>query len=500
MKFKTIFITIEKNLFNHLENTIASHNLHYSSDDNNKIMRDKVVYLLDQINYQKYIRKDDVSVNGFINIPSKYLNQPLKKELKKYREFLVQYNYIKIKSYSENTSYGYRVCYFENPKRTFKKEYLVYEFISKSYEKFLTHSIDKYAKIEYKKSVADRNTRHLTKWINQENIQVDWETAFKFIEGNEELTVQQKEQYSYSLNRIRFHQWYYLRSTNDNRLHSNLTNLPSRLRTFLSHKNQKLVSLDIKTSQPFILAGVFNLLLENRLDEIEVLRKGIRSKKVKDKFSTVMNSISLTSTVVADLLAYKNLVCTKDIYNHIAISLDTLFLETVKINGAKTSYVDNIYNSHLGYKTKRHFKELRGYCKFLVLEYMYCSIGNNSRRLKEVKKIYPPAVNKFIYDFKFCEEIKLKGGKVKKKKTIKQQEQIDRSKKLFSKFLQQLEAFIILDIISKELSKLYPKMFMATIHDSLVVPTSYENVVKQFLKMRLLELLGLKAKISTEYW
>ena len=445
-------MAIDKELFIHLESTVVSHNLHYAPGDKNKIMMDKAVFLVDYICYQKNIRKDDVTEKGHIRIPSKILNIYLQKELNKYTNYLKNNNFINTIPYSkeQSQSYGYKVCFSENRSKTNKekKEYLVYEFLNLNYKKHIIKSMEKNVRIERKKLAADRNTRHLTKWINEDNIQIDWKSAFKYIDNDKSLKVEQKDHYSYSLTRIRFHKWYYLRSVNDNRLHSNLTNLPSNLRKFLSHKSQKLVSLDVKTSQPYLLAGIFNLIIENKVGILEFLKQGLRSKEVKDKLTTVMNSTSLSYPTITNFKDYKFLVCNEDIYNHIGANLSPKFITSIKSTNPKGGYIDKVYNASLGHKVKKHFKDLRSYCKVLVLEYMYCSTENDIGRLKEIRRIYPTAVNKFIYNFKYCKELNIPKRKGKKKRTKIQREKIDKSKKLFSKFLQQLEAFLILDVLN----------------------------------------------------
>lgn len=486
MRYKNTYITLEASLFKHLENNINRFNCHFSENDNNKVMMDKAVFMIDYIRHQKSIRKDEISTGGYIRVPSKFLNIYLQKELRKYKEFLVRYGYIKTKPYSkeDSKSYGYKVCFFEGKKdqKCEIEEYSAYEFLSLTYEKFLSKSLKQYDKIEQKKSAAERKTKHLTKWLNGENIQADWQAAFIFIEKDQSLSLDQKKQYSYIINRIRFNQWYFLRSTNDNRLHSNLTNLPSTLRKFLFHNEQKLVSLDIKTSQPYLLAGVLCLITEKNTDSLEFLKQGLRCKQVRDKFDTVMNSITLSDAITADFRAYKSLVCDKDIYNYIGSQLSPKFIGTVKSTNTKGGYSDSVYNTELGRKEKTHFKDLRGLCKVLVLEYMYCSVENNSLRLKELRRVFPDAVNKFIDDFKYCKELEIPKRSGRKKRTKSQKDKITRSKKLFSKFLQQLEAYIVLDVITKELSRNYPQMFMATIHDSIIITIDYENQVKTFLQ------------------
>ena len=190
---KKYFITIETKLFNDLEQTVTKHNLHYSKDDNNIIKMDKAVFLLDYINFQKSYRKDDITENDYIRIPSKFLNIYLQKELKKYKDFLVAHKYIKISPYDDklSQSYGYKICFNYNSDELdkVKREYIVYDFLSETYEKALLKYFEKNAKIEQKKKSADRNTRHLTKWINEENIKIDWQAAFNFIDNNKSLSI-----------------------------------------------------------------------------------------------------------------------------------------------------------------------------------------------------------------------------------------------------------------------------------------------------------------------
>ncbi len=501
MRYKSTLIHIEQELFDHLEQTIYKHNLHYAEDDDNKIMVDKAVFLIDYIRYQKCYRKDKV-VNGYIRLHSKFLNVYLQKELKKYKTFLERHNYIKTTPYNteKSISIGYRISFYDKTgyKNIVKKAYHVYEFINMTYEKHLHNTIEKQAQIERRKKSAERKTKHLTKWLNEDNIQIDWEAAFRWIDSNSELKVEQKESYSYSVNRIRFKNWYYVRSPRDNRLHSNLTNLPSDLRKYLSHKGQELVSLDIKSSQPFMLAGVFNLLINN-IDKLVELKCKLSSKDIKDKLDTVINSISLESNTIIDLTAYINLICNNDIYNHIANNLDTNFVKTIESKTKKGTYTDMVYNPNKNYMVETDFKDLRTYCKVLVLEYMYCSIESNRKRLNEIKRIYPDAVNRFIYLFKYCKELDVP-VKHRKRRTKRNKELINKSKKLFAKFLQQLEALIVLDTITKELSNIYPNMFIVTIHDSISIPKTYEVEVKDFLKNRLNEIFGIDAEIKSEKW
>ena len=181
MRFKNTLIYIEQELFSHLEQTVNTYNLHYSEDDENKIMMDKCVFLIDYIRYQKCYQKDKV-VNGYIRLHSKFLNKYLNKELYKYKVFLQNKGYIKTAPFDreKSISIGYRISFYDKKsyKNIIKKEYRLYEFVSMTYEKHLHKTVEKQAQIEHRKKAADRNTKHLTKWLNADNIQIDWVASF----------------------------------------------------------------------------------------------------------------------------------------------------------------------------------------------------------------------------------------------------------------------------------------------------------------------------------
>ena len=87
MRYQNTYIRIEQNLFDSLEMTVEVHNKHYAPEDENKICMDKAVFLINYIILKKFQNKDNL-VNGYVRLYSKFLNDYLKDELKKYRVFL----------------------------------------------------------------------------------------------------------------------------------------------------------------------------------------------------------------------------------------------------------------------------------------------------------------------------------------------------------------------------------------------------------------------------
>lgn len=499
MRYRNTFIIIEQDLFHHLETCVSEYNRHYSSDDPSKISMDIAVFFLNYIRL-KSIQYKDKLVHGYVRLHSKFLNDYLKDQLKKYRTFLTEKGYIKTIPYNtdEGKSIGYKVVSLDKIKASQRRQrkYVVYDFINRTYEDSLNKQLEKHERSGSRKRSANRTTRHLTKWLSEDHIQIDWENAFRWIDENKKLSDEKKYFYSYAVERIRFEQWLYSRSGKDNRLHSNLTNLPSDLRKFITITNtDKLVSLDIRSSQPFLLAGVFNLLITDK-DMLFGLASKLKHKTISDIFISIMNLISLESLIITDFKTYINLVCNSDIYNHVAGSLDEKFVESIELKSIDGKFRDKVYNPTKGLREEKDFEDLRTYCKTLTLEYMYCSTENNLERIEQIKQAYPKAVNDFIHDFKYCKELEVP----KSKRTKKQREKIKKAKKSFPQFLQQLEAGIMLDTITKEISKMYPYMFMATIHDSIVIPKKYEDKVKPYFRKRLFEIFGIEPEIKSEDW
>ena len=499
MRYRNTFIIIEQDLFDHLDASVLEYNRHYSSDDPSKISMDMAVFFLNYIRLKSFQYKDKL-VHGYVRLHSKFLNDYLKDQLKKYRTFLTEKGYIKTIPYNtdQGKSIGYKVVPLDKITASKKRQrkYIVYDFLNRTDQKYLNKQIEKHEGTESRKRSADRTTRHLTKWLSEDHIQIEWENAFRWIDENKKLSDEKKYFYSYAVERIRFEQWQYSRSGKDDRLHSNLTNLPSDLRKFITVTNtDKLVSLDIRSSQPFLLAGVFNLLITDK-DKLIGLASKLKHKTISDIFLSIMNLISLESPIITDFKTYINLVCNSDIYNHVARGLDEKFVESIEVKSRDGKFRDTIYNPATGKSKATDFKDLRSYCKTLTLEYMYCSTENNLERIEQIKQVYPKTVNDFIHDFKYCKELEVP----KSKRTKKQREKIKKAKKSFPQFLQQLEAGIMLDTITKEISKMYPDMFMATIHDSIVIPKKYEDRVKPYFEKRLFEIFGIEPEIKSEDW
>lgn len=86
---------------------------------------------------------------------------------------------------------------------------------------------------------------------NTKELKINKQLAFEFIENNKDLTEEQKLSYKNSVNN--FENKFFVKDNTCLRLHSNITNLPSSLRVFLSYYSDFLCQVDVKCSQPTFL-------------------------------------------------------------------------------------------------------------------------------------------------------------------------------------------------------------------------------------------------------
>src|SRR5690606_4264046 len=141
----------------------------------------------------------------------------------------------------------------------------------------LDHTFYRKLKIERNNRVASvKHLDYLTKWFNQ-NLKIDIDFVNYFL--NEEFELKKhnkslwesKKVYDYGKVKIKFkkpleqlnhakisaekinrEEYYMLHDDNVYRFHSNLTNMRSLLRNAITYDGQKLISIDIKNSQPYL--------------------------------------------------------------------------------------------------------------------------------------------------------------------------------------------------------------------------------------------------------
>lgn len=404
---------------------------------------------------------------GYIRLCSSIL-QKLHKEYNAYRDFLVVHGFIKVdRTYStaKNECMRYKVAF---PKKQIK-------MISYSPKDFvLRKKVKDLSKIQQEN--ADKRVIHLTKWLNPEYLDTDYENCLKYIH-NVKMKGSEKYHRRFLLETIHQGVYGYSRKGLDDRLHTPLTNLPKDLRCFLRHKGEPLVSMDIKTSQPYILAGLINLLyIVKEQDKVNKCVQVIRNIRIRNSIGSIITTMLVKEVgdpMLAELKQFIKLVTDGDIYEYIGHNFSEKFLYDIQ---TPLGISDKFYNKTKEYKEVIHFATLRDYCKRAMLEYLYCSPNSKETRNKEIRRILPTVISELIDA--------LKGE----------------DKSHFPIFLQNLEAYLVLDRITKRIAQEKPDAPLYTIHDSVASTEEHVGLVRTSLKEGLTNFFGIIPKIETEHW
>ncbi len=302
---------------------------------------------------------------------------------------------------------------------------------------------------------------HLIKWLNPK-LTIDKSSAMEVIK-NGNIDKAQWLYYSYAIEKLCTGNLYATRKLEaDNRLHTNLTNLPKTLRPFLRYGCEKLYSRDICTSQPFFLIYLIEYI---KLYRDIPCRENIIVKSYTLMLEELCNHL-LTEGFTREYEKFKYWVLHKDLYTELGDLLypnndqgKITIKELVKIDDSQF-YIDKEYSSK------------RDAMKLITLIIFYSTLKTRNPQVKKFKQLFP--------DF-----YKLLG--LFKRDNYKN----------FSKILQHVEANCIIDFVTKKLSIDYPKMPLFTIHDSIMTTESYKAILDTEMPKLISEYcLGLKPQIK----
>lgn len=129
--------------------------------------------------------------------------------------------------------------------------------------------------LKFKNQAYEKNMAYLcAAEMNINSLKIRAQEAFDFIEQYKDQT-ERYNSYKCMIEDIAEGSFHFSRSKTNRRVHSTLTNLPRVLRSFLylEHEKEKLISIDIRNSQPFF----FNFLIRAFVQE-----QGIDEKDLPD--------------------------------------------------------------------------------------------------------------------------------------------------------------------------------------------------------------------------
>jgi len=279
-------------------------------------------------------------------------------------------------------------------------------------------------------------------------MELDYPEAYKWIENN--ATDTQKISYLTSVNHIddkRFR--YFKRNKTNRRLDTNLTNLKRDFRQFIKGD---YVSIDLKNSQPLLLGILIDNIIYN-----------------KDTLCCYLHTSKLTKTfgikgIQKILLIHQNQEKSKMVKLR-------LFYNSV----LKGTLYDEFIKNYLGDITRKEIKKIM----FKVL------FSKNDEYYKGYKKIIPYECDKKTFSsvYPFVYEV-VKILKTKDHRTL-------------SIYLQQLESYLFIDCIAKELVE--DGIVPHTIHDSIIIKAEHQNRAFEIMNEVFMKQIGVTPSFDIKF-
>lgn len=407
---------------------------------------------------------EDLDQNGgFINLSSTKL-QKVVHNYRQYLDHLINNWFI----LSDNTyilgekCIGYRLNNPGSHKATVKCIEIKSSVIRKNRSKELKKYRDKLAHTR-------KNYPHLTKWFNS-SLKIDVKRATEKVESlfpeqtgsirgtklgkASDKTLRYKA--IYSIQKFAKQDFYYSVDDNVGRFHSNLTNIKSELRNYITYDGLKLVNVDIKNSQPLFSTLLFlkSFYFEKKSQTINIFDipttiKLLSSSKKPYSNSIIMLVKTLENIDKEEVIKYFEIVDSGNFYKKISESI----------------FPDRIFD-------KKSMKKLI----FTVFFSKNRFIGQKEAKDKKIFSIKLPAIYNMFRAIKVINH------------------------RALAHILQRIESILIIEKVVKRISVEKPDLPIFTIHDSVATTVGNEDYIASIIKEEALKLTGLNVKLGFEYW
>ena len=431
--------------------------------------KDKMIYIISLVTAIPATNKDLEIKNGFVPIHSTFLKSKVK-NYRAYIDYLLTHNIFQTNNQYiiGKSSKGYKFSALYNT--TVKSV--------KIYNKSLIHKLKTQSVFSVN---MQKKYNHLLKWYNKD-LQIDYDLALRYIKEDLNRKIKNpalrdfdkktkkfkdpQQQYNsalLNLDRIHSGEFYLSVDANVFRLHSAISNFRSELRHCISYGGRKLLSLDIKNSQPYLSTVLLNYFvwlayINNNLDDNNLLKVII--KDIKDRLFSINNTINSYVMLAQSAAMQPN----SDLQRFITLVQQGKFYE----------YLEEQIGKELGieYKDRKKVKE----SVFQVLFTDNRFLGQAEAKPKRIfKNLFPTVYDLF--------------SRIKK---------LDKTN--LPRLLQRLESHLMLLVISKRIAKERPTLPIFTIHDSIVTTEGNELYVQQIMKEELEKAIGFAPKFSIEEW
>ena len=268
---------------------------------------------------------------------------------------------------------------------------------------------------------------------------------------------------------------YYLHvDDNVKRFWSNLCNLKSELRNFISYRGQQLCSVDIKNSQPF-----FSILLFNP-DFYEETGTHLKLKDLSTKiYHTLLPIIPTIQSILTSFIQSNYIMLVKSDESKASSNLELYC--TLVDKGRLYSFISDRFFEETGARYNISVPEEKKKIKQAFFYTMYSPNNAFSDERGQMKRIFKelfPTVYKIF-------------ALIKKK-----------NHSHLPVILQLIESEIVVRRTARTLSERYPEMPLYTIHDNIATLANDEakNIVWGELKEQCRDIIGLQPSLHVDYW
>lgn len=453
---------------------------------------DKLCYILNLINAIPLMDKD-IQGEDFIPINAKKLQD----KIQNYKQYL-DYLELDLKIIECDNHYlvgekskGYRLI---EKYRTPVKPFQVVDFTFRK-------------KLKVEKNCEQESVKHLdfaTKWFN-DKLQIDYNYVDAFLREEHHLKMQDRSLWEYdrirkkqkhptnqmihaqmSAQRLKCKDYNLMLDDNVYRLHTNLTNMPSRIRNAITYDGQKLYSLDIKNSQPYIstvlLSRDFWIEQKNEPNTPNTLSISFREpqslREPQSRKSLSFNNINDINNKILNISHIKihnndNYIMLGEIPQSLIDNEFQHYIDLV-VSGKLYEFLEQAFQKELGI----HLKD-RKEVKAAVFQVLFTANQFKGQAEAAPKRVFEKMF-KEVYDV---------FAKIKSK-----------DKTLLPRLLQSIESHLMINVIAKRIAEEYPNAPIYTIHDSITTTEEYVDVVEQIMKEELSKAIGHPPKIAKEEW
>lgn len=295
---------------------------------------------------------------------------------------------------------------------------------------------------------CEETRNHLVRNFN-EYLEIDIDSAYLQI-SNQDKVKHYKN--SSTIEEFYSRKWKYsIKKETDNRLHTVITRINKNLLKFVTYKNEKLGEIDIKTSQPLFLFialnSIFNTTVNSKLKTFlkNKLGKGLQKKLIENGVDK------------EELKKFGKIILEGDLYNYLITKIEIQ-------KNSNNKYYYKSFDEKLGRNRTVEFASKRELMKTATLRAMY---GGKGEIVNDIREMFPSI--KIIINL------------------INKEEGLSETKNNLSNILQNLEAYIVLDLMAKDISNRFKEIPLFSKHDSLITYNNSIEEVKAFMQTKFKE-------------